>query len=63
MSVPPYSVVRFRSKYERIRVKRDTNLYVGLGLISDLHNEFSLGINHVLEDILIDTDREGVVNQ
>ena len=57
MRVPPYQCP-ISVDSSRIRIKRDANLDIGLGLISDLHNEFSVSVNHVLEDLLIDTDRE-----
>ena len=49
-----FSVIR-----GRIRVERNANLDISLGLVSDLHEEFSVGVNHVLEDPLIDTDMGG----
>ena len=54
----PLSVI-----YERIRVKQDTNLDIGLGLISDFHEELGIGVDHVLEDPLVDTNRGGKVNR
>lgn len=48
---------------ESIIVERGADLDISLGLIGDLHEEFSLGVDHVLEDPLVDTDRGGRVNQ
>ena len=48
---------------EWMRIKRDANLDVGLGLISDLHEELGLAVNHVLENPLIDAGRKGKVNR
>jgi hypothetical protein len=33
----------------------EVNLDVSLGFISDLHQELGLGVNHMLQDALIDT--------
>ena len=60
MRVPPYQCP-ISVDSSRIRIKWDPNLDIGLGLISDLHNEFSITVNHVLEDLVIDTDREDKV--
>lgn len=43
--------------------KWDANLDVCLCLIGDLHYKFGLSVGHVFEDSLIDTGREGNVNQ
>ena len=47
----------------RIRIKRDANLDVRLGLIGDLHYELGLSVDHMFEDPLIDTDREAKVKR
>jgi hypothetical protein len=54
----PFSVI-----HKQIRAIGGANLDIGLGLVRDLHEEFSFSIDHVLEDPLIDTDREGKVNR
>jgi hypothetical protein len=53
--LPIYSY--FSVLHEWIRVKRETNLDISLGLIRDLHEELGSSIDHMLEDPLIDAGR------
>jgi len=55
-------VVRFQSCVGgSVSKKQDANLDVRLGLIGDLHQEFGPSVDHMIEDPLIDTEREAKV--
>lgn len=54
MRVPPWRIGSSGSETQRRR-KSATDLDISLCLVSDFHQEFGLGINHVLQDALIYT--------
>ena len=59
MSVPPYSFDLLSYVRARIRVKQSADLDIRLGLVRDLHDELCSGVDHMLENPLVDADREG----
>lgn len=46
----------FEQSHGAIVIDKSSTLDIGFGFVSDLHQELGLGVDHVLEDLLVDTE-------